>query len=172
MESRYNAILEKKYMDDEEIYKSRLKGGLLKRKICCSLIDLFSGAGGMTLGFTKTFGHTFKSVWANDFNEYAVRSYNLNFGEHCVSGDIVGLLDRFKLNIPHADVVIGGPPCQGFSLLNRTSLGVSRVGFAAVFQVSVGIHCKRGNRFAAGVQRFIEILESHGSGIFANRLAE
>lgn len=83
------------------------------------LIDLFAGAGGLTLGFSKAFGHNFEPVWANDFNEYAAKTYNANFGLHCTVGDIVDLLDDPKTIIPKADVVIGGPPCQGFSLLNK-----------------------------------------------------
>ncbi|MCL5024780.1 MAG: DNA cytosine methyltransferase [Nitrospirae bacterium] len=83
------------------------------------LIDLFCGAGGMTLGFTKAFGHHFKSVWANDFNKFCVETYNANFGNHCIPGDIVDLLQDPSVEIPKADVVIGGPPCQGFSLLNK-----------------------------------------------------
>jgi DNA (cytosine-5)-methyltransferase 1 len=83
------------------------------------LIDLFSGAGGLTLGFTKRFGHDFVPVWANDFNEYAVAAYNVNFGGHCTGGDIVDVLEDPATVIPHAEVVIGGPPCQGFSLLNK-----------------------------------------------------
>jgi DNA (cytosine-5)-methyltransferase 1 len=83
------------------------------------LIDLFSGAGGLSLGFSKKFGHRFESVWANDFDEDCVLSYNENFGEHCVHGDIVQLLNDRNIRIPKADIVIGGPPCQGFSLLNK-----------------------------------------------------
>ena len=83
------------------------------------LIDLFCGAGGLTLGFTKAFDHDFDPVWANDENEYAAETYNANFGKHCIPGDIVDLLDDPGLKIPQADVVIGGPPCQGFSLLNK-----------------------------------------------------
>lgn len=82
------------------------------------LIDLFAGAGGLTLGFSKRFGHNFESVWANDFDEDAVKSYNANFGDHCIHGDIIEILER-GVRIPKADVVIGGPPCQGFSLLNK-----------------------------------------------------
>ncbi|MGD1903611.1 MAG: DNA cytosine methyltransferase [Geitlerinemataceae cyanobacterium] len=81
------------------------------------IIDLFSGAGGMSLGFFKEFGNEFQSVWANDCNIYAAKTYNRNFGEHCVVGDIVSLLK--KSEIPQADIVLGGPPCQGFSLLNK-----------------------------------------------------
>ena len=73
----------------------------------------------MTLGFTEHFGHHFKPVWANDFNKYCVDTYNANFGKHCLSGDIVDILQDPAVIIPPADVVIGGPPCQGFSLLNK-----------------------------------------------------
>lgn len=72
----------------------------------------------MSLGFSPEFGHNFKHVWANDYNEAAAETYRTNFG-HCVPGDIVNLLDDPEIEIPNADVVIGGPPCQGFSLLNK-----------------------------------------------------
>ncbi len=87
-----------------------------------TLIDLFAGAGGMTLGFTLLKNgrrRAFQPIWASDFNRHAVATYNANFGDHCRHGDIVDLLDDPATQIPSADVVIGGPPCQGFSLLNR-----------------------------------------------------
>lgn len=103
---------------EEEVYQTRAAGQLeLRRRP--RLIDLFSGAGGLTLGFTPKTGHLFEPVWANDCNEYAVRTYNENFGKHCIRGDIVDLLQDPATRIPTADVVIGGPPCQGFSLLNK-----------------------------------------------------
>jgi len=83
------------------------------------LIDLFSGAGGLTVGFDWLSGFPFETVWANDFNKYAVNTYNENFGHICVSGDIVDILSDPITVIPRADVVVGGPPCQGFSLLNK-----------------------------------------------------
>ncbi len=83
------------------------------------LIDLFAGAGGMSLGFSPSFGLPFISIWANDFNKYCAESYNTNFGDHCLYGDIIDLLNKPSLIIPNADLVIGGPPCQGFSLLNK-----------------------------------------------------
>ena len=87
------------------------------------VIDLFAGCGGFTLGFTEVETSqseaAFETVWANDFNEDAVASYNANFGDHCRAGDIVSILEDESTEIPDADVVIGGPPCQGFSLLNK-----------------------------------------------------
>jgi DNA (cytosine-5)-methyltransferase 1 len=87
------------------------------------VIDLFSGAGGFSLGFSeyskKNKEISFQTVWANDFNKESVDTYNSNFGNHCIHGDIIELLATSSIIIPKADIVIGGPPCQGFSLLNK-----------------------------------------------------
>jgi len=83
------------------------------------LIDLFSGAGGLSLGFKMNGLGRFMPVWANDFNRAAAATYNANFGDHCTTADIVDLLKDSRFRVPQADVVIGGPPCQGFSLLNK-----------------------------------------------------
>ena len=106
-------------LTEEAVYRLRKSGELAATGQQFRLIDAFSGAGGMTLGFTEKFGHVFQPVWANDFNGYCVRTYNENFGDHCHAGDIVDLLENPATRIPSADVVIGGPPCQGFSLLNK-----------------------------------------------------
>jgi len=105
--------------EDAGIYAARVDGAIPKPRHYFKLIDLFCGAGGMTLGFTQALGHQFQPIWANDYNKYCVETYNANFGNHCIAGDIVDILANPKIAIPDADVVIGGPPCQGFSLLNR-----------------------------------------------------
>jgi len=112
--------------EDERVYKLRTEGELNEPTKEFRLIDLFCGAGGMTLGFSKSFGHNFKPIWANDFNKYCVETYNANFGNHCIGGDITEVLSDPSVKIPQADIVIGGPPCQGFSLLNKNRSGDPR----------------------------------------------
>lgn len=78
------------------------------------VISLFSGAGGMDMGYTQS---GFDIVWANDFFKEACDTYRLNFGDYIVHGDITQISsDEMPDDI---DVVIGGFPCQGFSVANN-----------------------------------------------------
>lgn len=77
-----------------------------------NILSLFSGCGGLDLGLILA-GN--KIVWANDFDKYAVSTYQENIGDHIVLDDIRNI-DISKL--PDADVVVGGFPCQGFSMAN------------------------------------------------------
>ncbi|WP_271438581.1 DNA cytosine methyltransferase [Pontixanthobacter luteolus] len=76
------------------------------------IISLFSGAGGLDLGLIQA-GH--EIVWANDIFIDAVETYKLNIGDHV---DIRDISDIPSSEIPDADVVVGGFPCQGFSVAN------------------------------------------------------
>jgi len=76
------------------------------------IVSLFSGAGGLDLGFVQA-GH--KVVWANDLYSDAVDTYRKNIGNHIVCGDITKISSD---SIPACDMVIGGFPCQGFSVAN------------------------------------------------------
>ena len=78
-----------------------------------NIISLFSGAGGLDLGLIKA-GNTV--IWANDIDKDAVSSYKENIGTHIICEDIKNISIT---EIPNADVVVGGFPCQGFSLANR-----------------------------------------------------
>lgn len=76
------------------------------------VISLFCGVGGMDLGFIQA-GH--KVIWANDNNAEAVQTYQKNIGKHAFCDNI----ENININlIPKADIVIGGFPCQGFSIAN------------------------------------------------------
>lgn len=74
-------------------------------------VSLFAGCGGLDLAFTQ---EGFDIIWANDFNHWACETYKRNFGDHIVEGDITSL-DLKK--IPKADIILGGFPCQDFSML-------------------------------------------------------
>lgn len=77
------------------------------------VVSMFSGAGGMDIGFINA---GFEIIWANDFFEEAVNSYRKNVGKHIVHGDITKISSDDIPDDP--DVVIGGFPCQGFSVAN------------------------------------------------------
>lgn len=119
-------LLYDKLTDNEAVYRARQKGTLRESAKTYRIVDLFAGAGGLTQGFKNAFGQVFTPVWANDFNDYAANTYNLNFGKHCTTGDILEIVDKRINEIPKADIVIGGPPCQGFSLLNKQRDGDPR----------------------------------------------
>ena len=76
-------------------------------------ISLFSGAGGMDLGFRRA---GFEVVWANDFNAAACETYRVNFGDEIHCGSI---LEVDYSALPDCELVFGGPPCQGFSVAGK-----------------------------------------------------
>jgi DNA (cytosine-5)-methyltransferase 1 len=81
------------------------------------IVSLFSGAGGLDLGLIRA-GH--QIVWANDNDKDAVDTYRQNIGDHVILGDIT---QQPSNSIPECDVVVGGFPCQGFSLANMRRHG-------------------------------------------------
>lgn len=76
-----------------------------------SFVSLYAGAGGLDCGFVTA---GFEPLWANDFDADAVDTYRENLGDHAVHGDIAEAREQLRGMKP--DLVIGGPPCQGFSV--------------------------------------------------------
>lgn len=89
------------------------------------MIDLFCGAGGLSLGFTQ---EGFITSLANDIQDCCVDTYAHNHPEtprdHIVLGDIKDVVKNLDdlLAGRNVDIVVGGPPCQGFSMANRQRL--------------------------------------------------
>ena len=82
------------------------------------VVDLFAGAGGLSLGFMQTQKYDIKVAFEN--SPYMQDTYRLNHPGVEVQGDVCAAdYDAIKKKYGEIDVVIGGPPCQGFSNANR-----------------------------------------------------
>lgn len=77
-----------------------------------TFIDLFAGIGGIRLGFESVGG---KCIFSSEFDEDACKTYEANFGEH-PAGDITKIDAK---SIPDFDILLGGFPCQAFSIIGK-----------------------------------------------------
>ena len=93
-----------------------------------STLDLFAGAGGLSLGFEQS-GLGFEPIFAVEHDAAAARTYKAHFACPVYDGGVEDLDD-----FPTADVIIGGPPCQGFSPLGRDRDDVSRAQLNELWQ--------------------------------------
>ncbi|MBO0421630.1 DNA cytosine methyltransferase [Enterococcus plantarum] len=96
-----------------------------------NVVDLFSGAGGLTFGFKKKIVRNrfvdkdiFNVIFANEFDSAAAEAFRLNFPDiPMLEEDISNLdkeyLDKMYLNLSNTDLIIGGPPCQSFSTVGK-----------------------------------------------------
>ena len=101
-------------------YEDFIKISSIRNNNNLNVIDLFSGCGGMSLGF-KWAG--FNSILATDIDENAIKTFSHNFPNvPTLNGDLREIKkNKFDKLIgdKQVDVVVGGPPCQGFSLANK-----------------------------------------------------
>jgi DNA (cytosine-5)-methyltransferase 1 len=78
------------------------------------VIGLFSGCGGLDLGFHN---NGYDIVWANDYDEWAAKTYKHNLGDVMHQGDIREIDPYKDKRIPTCDLILGGFPCQDFSMI-------------------------------------------------------
>lgn len=120
-EKRCDCCPVKKYCNT---YIKDLRSNVKKDSI--KMVDLFCGAGGLSLGFTQ---EGFVTCLANDIQDVCVDTYAHNHPEtprdHIIAGDIkekvVNHIEELLGDVC-VDIVVGGPPCQGFSMANRQRL--------------------------------------------------
>lgn len=130
-------------------------------------VDLFAGIGGIRLGFEQAFGDGIETVFASEWNKFAVKTYRANFATpHEIAGDITQVDER---DVPDHDILLAGYPCQPFSLAGvskKNSLG-RQTGFAdetqgtLFFDVARIIDAKRPQAF---MLENVKNLVSHDKG--------
>lgn len=86
-----------------------------KRVDAYKAIDLFAGIGGIRLGFQQAFGDDIEFVFASEIDKYASQTYYANYGE-MPYGDITKIDEK---QIPPFDILLGGFPCQAFSIAGK-----------------------------------------------------
>jgi len=109
-------------------------------KVAIDVVSLFSGCGGMDLGFHQ---EKFNIKYANDIDQHACITYKNNIGDHIVCEDITKLDYN---TIPDADIILGGFPCQDFSMIWKRG----------------GVDTDRGNLY----RNFVEIVEKKNPYMF------
>lgn len=123
------------------------------------VISLFAGIGGLDTGFIE---NGYEVVWANDIDKYAAQTYQANYASPIILGD----LNEINLDeIPSADVVIGGFPCQPFSSMGELK-GFEDTRGTLFFRIVELIQnqIKRGNKPKALVLENVRNLKHHDKG--------
>lgn len=119
------AVLNKTLMGDllDKLYNSKRKEMQIEaaKRNGMTLVDFFCGAGGLSLGFLQ---EGFNVKLANDIEDVCIQTYKYNHPElpsnKLIQGDIKQIVDHVEEYIDQEiDIVVGGPPCQGFSEANR-----------------------------------------------------
>ena len=117
-----------------------------------TVVDLFCGTGGLGAGLCAA---GLETIHAVDNLPAAVQGYGLNFGRPATLQSLT-----WDADLPPADIVVGGPPCQGFSSAGQRKLGDSRNSLVAVFAHLVARHQPRAFVFE-NVEGFLTGDEGH-----------
>lgn len=132
------------------------------------VVSLFCGIGGLDKGFVDA---GYKVVWANDFDKFAVQTYNANFETKATLADIT----EYPLEeIPEFDVLIGGFPCQPFSIMGQQkgfedTRGTLFFRIAEIIEYQINV---RGNKPKALVLENVRALRTHDNGHTFARIKE
>jgi len=116
------------------------------------VLDLFCGAGGMSLGFEMTGHHVGLGV---EKQELPYQTYCHNFAGRCHLGDVCEITDPQEFirdyGLERVEIITGGPPCQGFSRVGRGKI-------RSLLKDPTYIHDPR-NQYYREFIRFVEVLE-------------
>lgn len=87
-----------------------------KKELPCTFraIDLFAGIGGIRLGFEQAFRERIEFLYSNDNNKFCTQTYKANFGD-MDNTDVTEVIKEMS-RIPEHDILVGGFPCQPFSI--------------------------------------------------------
>jgi DNA (cytosine-5)-methyltransferase 1 len=116
-------------------------------------IDLFAGIGGMRLGFEEV---GFKTVYANDVDKYACKTYEANFGK-IDNRDLKTVSAR---EIPDFDILLAGFPCQPFSMIGKRD-GLNDKRGEVFFEI---IRILNERKPTAFLLENVKYLQKHGGG--------
>lgn len=117
-------------------------------------IDLFAGIGGIRLGFESVGGHC---VFSSEFDEDACKTYEANFHEH-PAGDITKIDAK---DIPDFDILLGGFPCQAFSIIGKKEGFANETCGTLFFEIERILKEKRPKAF---LLENVKNLKSHDNG--------
>ncbi len=108
------------YVNDPQEKKISVKKKTKAKRATLKFGDLFCGAGGFTRGLEQA---GLECVLGAEFNEYAVEAYRKNFSHECMQIDLSTdenqKIVANRLKKEKVDLVVGGPPCQGFSIFGK-----------------------------------------------------
>jgi len=146
-------------MPTTETMRSAVTSKKKSNNCALTVVDLFCGAGGLSLGLSRA---GLKVLRAMDHFDSAVLTYRRNLGDHAEVAEIGP-----DTLLPRADLIVGGPPCQGFSSAGQRRAGDHRNTLVSVFAQLIARHKPRAFIFenvegfltAEGGARVLDLLE-------------